>query len=290
MQNHPSYDIPDKSIAKTTRQKWLLELCEQLVTTYIFGESEVQTLVDQTQTLQDATEQPFRCRAADCPATYVHHSRRVRHEIEMHGGNLNSNLGQRDEFGYYYCRAACDNVFLTKTTRNRHERSAHEGVAVEEIDDAQENPTPQDFMFNYHKAKLSYGLILFEFNDAIKEGDGERLFNLYKLALLLFKTNGHVKYAYIVLLYLCQVIAILPESEASDLKHNRFHNKYGGKEQLNKDLKTTWKGLGANLSEESASRTSNALEMLLAIMMSIDNDCSFDKRKGYRAAKNQKRV
>ena len=127
-----------------------------------------------------------------------------------------------------------------------------------------ENPTPPDSLYNYHSAKLTFGLILFEFNDAIKEGDGGRLFKLYKLALLLFKRNGHTKYAYIVLLYLCQVIAILSESEASDLKHNRFHNKYGGKgknipldllkEQLNKDLKTMWKAIGANLSEGSASR------------------------------------
>ena len=119
---------------------------------------------------------------------------------------------------------------------------------------------------------------------------------MYKLALLLFKTNGHVKYAYVVLLYLCQIIAILPASEASDLKHNRFRNKYGGKgknipldllkEQLNKDLKTMWKGLGANLSEKSASRIANALEMLQSILMSVDSDCTLEKRKGNRATKS----
>lgn len=179
---------------------------------------------------------------------------------------------------------------------SRHERSSHEGAAVEECSDEQEGTTPQDHLYNYHSAKLSFGLILLEFNDAIKEGDGERLFKLYKLALLLFKTNGHVKYAYVVLLYLCQIIAILPASEASDLKHNRFHNKYGGKgknipldllkEQLNKDLKTMWKGLGANLSEKSASRIANALEMLQSILMSVDSDCTLEKRKGNRATKS----
>ena len=125
------------------------------------------------------------------------------------------------------------------------------------------------------------------------EGDGERLF---KLALLLFKRNGHVKYAYIVLLYLCQIIAILSETEASDQKNNRFHNKYGGKgrnipldllkEQFHKDLETMWKALGANLSEERASRIANALEMLMVILMSVDRDCELEKRKGHRATKN----
>ena len=40
------------------------------------------------------------------------------------------------------------------------------------------------YMFSYHSAKLTFGLVLFEFNDAVKEGDGGRLFHLYKLASL----------------------------------------------------------------------------------------------------------
>lgn len=39
----------------------------------------------------------------------------------MHGENFNSTVGERDEFGYYYCRAGCENVFLTTTPRNRLE-------------------------------------------------------------------------------------------------------------------------------------------------------------------------
>lgn len=178
----------------------------------------------------------------------------------------------------------------------RHEKDVHEDAPAEESEEIEEGPAHQDYLYNYHKAKLTYGLILFEFNDAIKEGDGERLFKLYKLALLLYKVNGHTKYAYVVLLYMCQIIAILPESEASDLKHNRFHNKYGGKgnnipldllkEQLHKDLKTMWKGLGSNLSEESASRIAKALEMLQAILKTVDKDCALESRKGYRSAKD----
>ena len=172
----------------------------------------------------------------------------------------------------------------------RHEKDAHENAPDMESVDTEENSPPQDYLYNYHRAKLTYGLILFEFNDAVKEGDGERLFKLYKLALLLYKSNGHTKYAYIVLHYLCQVIAILPEAEASDLKNNRFHNKHGGKgknisldllkEQLHLEIKTMWKGLGANLSEDSASRIAKALELMQAMLMSIDRDCALETRKG----------
>ena len=77
-------------------------------------------------------------------------------------------------------------------------------------------------MFNYHQAKLAFGLILFEMGDCIKEGDGERLFEIYKLALLLYKSTGHTKYSYAVLLYLAKINFILPHNEAFTLKWNRF--------------------------------------------------------------------
>ena len=79
-----------------------------------------------------------------------------------------------------------------------------------------------------------------------------------------------------------QVIALLPESEACDLKWNRFHNKYGGKgnniplgltkEQQNKVLKIMWKALGSNLTQESATRVAKTLDYVEAIMSSIDAD------------------
>ena len=58
----------------------------------------------------------------------------------------------------------------------------------------------EDNVYNYHKLKLSYRLFLHDFVDAIKEGDGLRLISLYKLALLMFSSHGHTKYAYVPLL------------------------------------------------------------------------------------------
>lgn len=124
-------------------------------------------------------------------------------------------------------------------------------------------------MFNYHKSKLVFGLVLFEYHDAIKEGDGGRLHDIYRLLLLLFKANNKTKYAYVCLLYLAQIESIL-----SDSKWNRFFNKHGGKganipldlrmEQLNKIVKTMWRSLGPNLTMDSASRLANTLEPMEA--------------------------
>jgi len=169
----------------------------------------------------------------------------------------------------------------------------------EEPDDTsiKTSSTSQDFIFNYHQAKLAFGLVLFEFNDCIKEGDGERLFELYKLCLLTFKSRGHTKYSYVVLLYLTKINYILSDSEGFRLKWNRFYNHYGGKaknislvlrkEQQNHILKKMWRALGANLNESSALRISESLELHEMIMKSVDQDCNHQQRVGYRANKKQ---
>jgi hypothetical protein len=151
----------------------------------------------------------------------------------------------------------------------------------------------EDYLFNYHKSKLSFGLILLEFTDAIKEGDGDRLHDVYKFALLLYKANGKTKYSYAILLYLCQIECLLSEEDAHSLKWNRFFNKHGkvGRnipldlrmEQLNKIVKTMWRSLGANLNEKSASRLADTLEPMEQILESVDNDCDLCDGPGYRS-------
>lgn len=145
----------------------------------------------------------------------------------------------------------------------------------------------EDYQYNYHSAKLTFGLILMEFNDAIKEGDGNRLFDLYKLALLLYKNHGHFKYTYAVLLYLVKCISILPQQQALSCKWNRFYNSSGlrgkkisldlKKEQQNRVLKSMWRALGPNLDERNAERTAGTLEAVELIYQSIDRDCLNDK-------------
>ena len=160
-------------------------------------------------------------------------------------------------------------------------------------DDQVQGSSSEDYMFNYHTSKLVFGLTLFEYHDSIKEGDGERLLDLYRLLLLLFKANHKTKYAYACLLYLVQLEAILSESDAHNLKWNRFFSKYGGKganipldlrmEQYNKIVKTMWRSLGANLTEESASRLANTVEPVEIILDRVDEDCGLKATKGYRS-------
>ena len=158
------------------------------------------------------------------------------------------------------------------------------------------SPKP-DYKFNYHQSKLVFGLLLRDFNDTVKEGDGEHLIDLYKLALLLYYSEKHTKYAYVVLLHLLKIVAILPEFEAHRLTWNRFYNKYGGrgnnisldlkKEQQNKVLKTFWRSLGANINKENAARVAHALEPLESVMESVKKDCQYNERIGRRSLADQ---
>jgi hypothetical protein len=159
-----------------------------------------------------------------------------------------------------------------------------------EVNDTNKLP---DYKYNYHRSKLVFGLLLRDFNDTIKEGDGEHLADLYKIAMLLYHSEKHPKYAYVVLLHLLQIVAILPEFDAHRLKWNRFYNKYGGrgnnisldlkKKQQNKVLKTFWRALGANINKANAARVAHALEPLEAVVESVKADCRYAGRKGRRS-------
>ncbi|CAB4009980.1 hypothetical protein AC249_AIPGENE16794 [Paramuricea clavata] len=150
--------------------------------------------------------------------------------------------------------------------------------------------TQRDYVYNYHRGKLVFGLLLLEFEDAVKEGDGARLTNVYKLALLFYKCYGHQKYAYVTLLYLVKMRSTLME-QANSFTWNRFYNHYGGKsknisldlrmEQLNKLLKSQLRALGSNINETNAGRVANAIEGVELILGSIDNDYSLKLRSHF---------
>ncbi|XP_068697182.1 uncharacterized protein [Montipora foliosa] len=214
-----------------------------------------------------------------------------RHEVTQHGivWEQYEAEKERDIMGFYHCRMSCGLVFSTKSTRNKHESTAHSGTTVQTEQDQQDGSgkeaAKEDFLFNYHQAKLTFGLILFEFDDAIKEGDSDRLHDFYRFGLLLFKAYGKTKYAYVILLYLAKIKAILSESDAHDLKWNRTFNKHGlpgmnipldlPTEQYNRDVKGMWDALGANINEDSAARVANTVEPMENIYDSIRIDFTF---------------
>lgn len=89
-----------------------------------------------------------------------------------------------------------------------------------------------------------------------------------------------------------KVSGILSENDAHNLNWSRFFNKHAKKaakiplhlrmEQLNKCVKSMWRGLGANMNETSASRLARTTESVDMILDAVDRDCDIDEASGYR--------
>lgn len=119
---------------------------------------------------------------------------------------------------------------------------------------------------------------------------------LYQVALLVFKCYGCTKYAYITLLLLVKVNALLTEMKADQLVNNRFFSTHGKKgknilldlkmEQINNLLKAMLKILGSNLNEKSTHRIARSLNYTELILASLDSDCMVGETSHHRSLKD----
>ena len=108
-----------------------------------------------------------------------------------------------------------------------------------------EQDSETGFVYNYHNARLQFGMLFMDIADAIREGDGFRLTSgkvmvfAYKLVLLFAYKFRHIEYAYALLLLLVQTGAVLSEEESFCLIMNRFVNV---NDQIGKNthLTCTW--------------------------------------------------
>lgn len=187
----------------------------------------------------------------------------------------------------YPCRfAGCQKLYKRKKCRKTHELKVHNenyeidtDVASSDVLKKEENHPTEDHVNKYAKACLTFNLFLREMNDAIREGDGGRVIELYKIALLYFKCYHHTKYAFTVLKLLVR-IQCRPE-KAFHLIWQRFVNTSGKKgrnisldlhlEHLNNFLKEQLKNLRSNLNEENAKRISQSMSSMHKLVKNARN-------------------
>lgn len=180
----------------------------------------------------------------------------------------------------------------------RHEQLQHPEAEISQAEETAtaEVPCKDDFIFNYHNSRLQIGLLFMNISDAIKEGDGYRLVNCYKLVLLFTYKFRNTKYAYGLLLFFIQISAVLSEDESFCLITNRFVNSKGKcgenipldlfMEHLNLLLKRLGKGMGANITKASLQRAAQSVVPLNNVMDTIYKDCNKVKRSGYHGSKD----
>ncbi|XP_078661588.1 LOW QUALITY PROTEIN: uncharacterized protein LOC144905714 [Branchiostoma floridae x Branchiostoma belcheri] len=234
---------------KEAKREWLYEEVGHIVDKLVMLK-EGEIISNVTGGVKDAfsPEQPFQCRQQGCPKTFRYAKIRSNHEARVH----------------------------------------HLTVPDTPPADKPEKPSQEeDYKRNYTLARLSFGLLLRNMKDAVKEGDGERLHRLYSFALLYYRAYGHTHYAYSCFLMKVQVASILSPYMAHSLVWNRFFNRAGGKgqnisldlrlEHLNNFLKSFLKNMGPNLNENTASRVSRSLHCLKILM---DNQNAALGRRG----------
>ncbi|XP_019863233.1 PREDICTED: uncharacterized protein LOC109592137, partial [Amphimedon queenslandica] len=103
----------------------------------------------------------------------------------------------------------------TKEERKEWIITFSEEIASEYVDlstfNSDRKIDPEDHVYEYAKEMISLGLFYMEYHDAIREGDGDRVFNCWKYMLIMFRATSHWNYALEAFTLLAQYHWILPE-------------------------------------------------------------------------------
>ncbi|XP_019644096.1 PREDICTED: uncharacterized protein LOC109485103 [Branchiostoma belcheri] len=262
-----SLDVPEETVIpqlvrsgdRHIRRDWLHKKAAEVVDRFIMSEDSATLTALETSVKSAAVKPQLPCRHPGCPKVYVRAGCRVQHEKDKHG--------------------------LEADESHTHPTTTQTSTS-----------TSQDYVYNYNTANLSMSLLIRNLRDATKEGDGERISNCFRAALLYFKAYGHTKYAFGTLLFFARVNALLPPRLAHSLVWNRVVNNKGGKgrnipmdlrlEHMNAFLKSFLRHLGPNLNEKSATRIARAIGVMEEILEQADRDWAVAKPSGYHHKKD----
>ena len=138
-----------------------------------------------------------------------------------------------------------------------------------------------DKVQTYAQETLSLGLLLAEFEDAIKEGDGRRVLRCWKFFLLIFKSARRTNYALEAFTLLSQYHVLFPQRLREQLLWSRFVNTQGKpscnipadlqNEHLNRTAKMALGGQASNLKPKTIDRTGKILGPLVSICGKFDD-------------------
>ncbi|KAK3742920.1 hypothetical protein QZH41_004490 [Actinostola sp. cb2023] len=150
--------VPDsiKKYSKKEKCLWLHGQVKLILEKFVMEKQakEHQQVVDHVNTANQPKQRPvFPCK--ECGKPYFYKKARDNHEIQKH--NLSSNP-----------------VEPTRST----------------IPTESEVSVKEDHIHNYACIRLSMGMLIFNINDVVKEGDGERIVRCWKFMLLIFKDRA----------------------------------------------------------------------------------------------------
>ena len=141
---------------------------------------------------------------------------------------------------------------------------------------------------------LSLGMLLMEFNDSIREGDGTRILRCWRYFFLFFKASERTNYSIEAFTLLAQEKYLLSPRMAMQLKWSRTINVHGrpGKnipgdlhmEHLNRECKEAISGLGANITEKSIQRIGKCLGRVKSTLQQYDSVNEVKQESGHHTS------
>lgn len=159
-----------------------------------------------------------------------------------------------------------------------------------QFSDKNTSQNKQDNIFNYASNLLGIGLFYWEFCDAIREGDGNRVLRCWRYMLPMFINTGRKNYSLEALNMLMQHDISLPPRQATQLLYSRFINTQGlpGRnipadlhmEHLNRIVKDSVRDLGSNKTQSAIQRVGRALGTIVPVIECFDSDNSVAKISG----------
>ena len=140
-----------------------------------------------------------------------------------------------------------------------------------------------DDVYNYNCALLADCFLFFNFLNAIKEGDGERIMQQYKYIMLYCKANGSysIKYALECLTQFFFVFALLSQRDSKQFVWNRSANNSGKKaanipidedtEHESNAIKQGIRNIGPNVTENAVQRIYFARRPTASVLSNLVN-------------------
>ena len=151
-------------------------------------------------------------------------------------------------------------------------------------------------MYNYQCSFLQFAMIIANFFDAIREGDGKRIVRCWKFTLpYLRQDKGSTKYALEALGLLFQMNSTLPQREGHRLVWNRTVSLRSGHnipldllmEFFNKLIKEVRRKLGPNATNQKCiTRHCNAIGVNKEVLDNFDDECHIIRRSGNHVVKS----
>ena len=139
---------------------------------------------------------------------------------------------------------------------------------------------------------LTLTLLWHGFNDAIREGDGDRVLTYWKFFAIVFKVTRHHNYFKESVILQLQYDFLLPKRQAEQLKWSRFVNTKGRTgcnvpcdlhlEHLNRRLKDMI--IGLHSSDNAMDRAARSIGIVHQICETLAQDSSTESAKHNRAS------